>query len=168
MSIMARMSNRERFATILKGEVPDRVPLVTRMDLWYTAGKQAGTLPEEVKDLSLAEIEDRMQMGRSARFRSFQLEIREHVNETVQQDGEQTIRRLEVGGRSVREVSIHTTEQKNRGMLGQTREYYLKTAEDYRTMIQLWERTKIVADQAACAAFDHTTGPAGFPVLSWV
>jgi len=72
---------------------------------------------------------------------------------------------LEVGGRSVKEVSIHTTEHKNRGMLGQTREYYLKTEEDYRTMIQVWERTKIVADQAACAAFDHATGPAGFPVL---
>jgi len=159
------MTHRQRFQTVLEGGVADRVPMVTRLDIWYTARTNAGTLPAEVAGLSLQEIEEKLQMGRSARFGGFYRAVRAGVVESVERVGDRTVRTLELGGRRLREVSVHTAEQRRKGIAGRTAQHYLKSADDYRTMIRVWERTTLVADQAACNAFDRETGPAGLPLL---
>ena len=161
------MTHRQRFQTVLEGGVADRVPMVARLDIWYAARTNADTLPPEVAGLSLDEIQERLQMGRSARFDSFQREVRAGVVESVERVGDRTVRTLELGGRRLREVSVHTAEQRRKGIAGRTAEHYLKDADDYRTMIRGWERTTLVADQAACNAFDRETGPAGLPLLGF-
>ena len=159
------MTHRERFSAVLEGLLPDRLPMVTRMDVWYEGRKRQGVLPPEVGGLSLFEIEDKLHMGRSARFRGFHSERRQGVTERVVRQGERTIRTLETDGRSVSQVAVSTGQLKERGIEGLVLEHCLKTADDYRTMIRIWERTQLVADHSACERFDRETGDAGLPVL---
>ena len=153
------MTNRERMQTVLRGGPPDRVPMVARLDIWHTARVSEGRVPEEVAGLSLWEIEDRLHMGRSARFRDFLSESRDGgVTESIRREGDKTIHTIQTGGRSVSQIEIRTPELEARGMLGQVQKYYLNTPDDYRTMIRIWERTRFVADHDACTRFGRDTG----------
>jgi hypothetical protein len=54
------MTNRERILAMIRGEVPDRVPWVPRLDFWYRAQAYLGTLPKELEGLTLMELADRL------------------------------------------------------------------------------------------------------------
>jgi len=159
------MTHRERFLAVLERRVPDRIPFVARLDLWYAARRHAGTLPSEVADLSIAEIEARLHMGRSARFSGFAREVREGVRESLAEEGDRLIRTLELEGRTLREVRHRTAAQRAGGMGAHLAEPFLKTAEDYRAMIAVWERTRWAADPAALDRFDKEVGHDGLPLL---
>jgi hypothetical protein len=51
-SAKAKPNMRERLTKTLKGEKPDRLAFVARMELWYSAHSRAGTLPEEFMKVS--------------------------------------------------------------------------------------------------------------------
>ncbi len=40
------MTHKERFLTVIRGEMADRIPYVPRLDLWHNANALAQTLPE--------------------------------------------------------------------------------------------------------------------------
>jgi len=42
----------QRVADTLNGKNPERIPFIDRLELWYTAHRRAGTLPEELKYLT--------------------------------------------------------------------------------------------------------------------
>ena len=50
------MTHRERILAAIRGDIPDRLPWVPRLDLWYKANRHNGTLPPEWAELSLPEI----------------------------------------------------------------------------------------------------------------
>ena len=50
------MTHRERMLAAIRGEMPDRIPFAPRLDLWYSANLQAGTLPEKYKTSTPDEI----------------------------------------------------------------------------------------------------------------
>ena len=39
------MTHKERILAACRGEVPDRIPWIPRLDLWYNAHQRAATLP---------------------------------------------------------------------------------------------------------------------------
>jgi len=159
------MTPRERFRTVLEGGIPDRVPIVSRLDIWYTACANRGTLPAEAAGLSLDAIERKLGMGRSARFRSFHTETRDGVSEEVRQEGERTIRLFRIRGGEIRQVFERRADQIRDGLEGTIVGRFLKTAADYRTMIQVWERTSWRANHEAARRFEDDTGESGFPLL---
>ena len=55
---------RERMMATFKGEKPDRMPFIDRLELWYKTHIRAGTMPEEFRDLSLTDIHRKVGMGR--------------------------------------------------------------------------------------------------------
>lgn len=57
------MTDRERMLAAVRGETPDRLPFVPRLEFWYRARKRNGTLPPELQSLSLMEIADRIGVG---------------------------------------------------------------------------------------------------------
>jgi hypothetical protein len=61
------MNIRERLMVILDGEIPDRIPWIPRIDLWYRAKSMAGLLPAEWRDLSLRDVERALFGATSAR-----------------------------------------------------------------------------------------------------
>ena len=57
------MTDRERILVAVRGEVADRLPWVPRLEFWYRARLRDGTLPAELRPLTLTEIADRLGMG---------------------------------------------------------------------------------------------------------
>lgn len=57
------MTDRERIMAAIQGEVPDRLPWVPRLEFWHRARLRQGTLPAELRSLSLTEIADRLGVG---------------------------------------------------------------------------------------------------------
>ena len=47
----------------IRGEVPDRLPWVPRLEFWYRSGVRRGALPPELRSMSLSEIVDRLGVG---------------------------------------------------------------------------------------------------------
>jgi hypothetical protein len=57
------MTDRERILAAIRGDMPDRLPFVPRMEFWHRAHLRRGTLPTELRGLSLIEIADRLGVG---------------------------------------------------------------------------------------------------------
>ena len=64
---MDEMTNRERLLTIMAGRMPDRIPWIPRLQIWYEAHRRRGDLPERYRGWSLDEIERHLEMGAPAR-----------------------------------------------------------------------------------------------------
>jgi uroporphyrinogen-III decarboxylase len=57
------MTDRERILASIRGETPDRLPWVPRLEFWHRARLRSGTLPSELRGLTLTEIADRLGVG---------------------------------------------------------------------------------------------------------
>ena len=53
------MTHRERILAAIRGEVPDQLPWVPRLEFWHRARLRHGTLPTELKSLTLPEVAKR-------------------------------------------------------------------------------------------------------------
>lgn len=78
----ARMTPRARLLAVLRGEQPDRLPFVGRLELWHKGRVRMGALPPELAGLSLDEIHRRVGFGRQkflvpyrVRLRGVELEV---------------------------------------------------------------------------------------------
>jgi Uroporphyrinogen decarboxylase (URO-D) len=65
------MTHHERIMAAIRGEAPDRLPWVPRLEFWYRAHCRQGSLPAELRSLSLAEIADRLGVGYYASIPDF-------------------------------------------------------------------------------------------------
>ena len=80
------MTNRERILAILDGRLPDRIPWIPRLQIWYDANRLTGTLPDEFRDLSLREVERRVFGGAAARDGIiYRIEVEEGVLKLIGQ-----------------------------------------------------------------------------------
>src|SRR5512133_808853 len=61
------MTNRERILAVLDGKMPDRVPWIARLRLWYTARIQEGNMPERFRGMSEVEVGLALRSGNPAR-----------------------------------------------------------------------------------------------------
>ncbi|MBI3694158.1 MAG: hypothetical protein HY238_04880 [Acidobacteria bacterium] len=57
------MTDRERILAAIRGQRPDRLPWVPRLEFWHRARLRQGTLPADLRSLSLMEIADRLGVG---------------------------------------------------------------------------------------------------------
>ncbi len=57
------MTHKQRLLAACRGEAPDQIPWVPRLDLWYKARARAGTLPPRFAGMTLREITDAMGLG---------------------------------------------------------------------------------------------------------
>ena len=57
------MTHRERVLAAIRGEIPDQLPWVPRLEFWHRARLRQGTLPPELRSLTLTEITDRLGVG---------------------------------------------------------------------------------------------------------
>lgn len=61
------MTNRERVLAVLEGKMPDRLPWIARIQLWYNARVTDGNMPERFKGLSMDEVARELRTGNPAR-----------------------------------------------------------------------------------------------------
>ena len=57
------MSVHERVDAVLRRQMPDRLPFIDRLEVWYRVHSRAGTLPEQYGGLSVTEIHRRVGIG---------------------------------------------------------------------------------------------------------
>lgn len=57
------MTHRERILAAIHGSVPDRLPWVPRLEFWHRVRLRQGTLPPELRSLTLTEITERLGVG---------------------------------------------------------------------------------------------------------
>src|SRR5690242_815068 len=50
------MTERERILAAIRGDIPDRMPWVPRLEFWYRARLRNGTMPPELYGLTLNEV----------------------------------------------------------------------------------------------------------------
>lgn len=152
------MTERERFDAVVRGELPDKLPWVARMALWYTYHKGKGSLPEKYQHWDLWDIQRDLGMGIMGRTRLYRkkmngVEVRSHVRgseaitEYVTPVGTVTTKHV------IREdlaVEVHTGELRA-GEVGFTRfdymypaEHMIKRVEDYDVVEYIIENTQVI------------------------
>ena len=57
------MTERERILAAIRGDIPDRMPWVPRLEFWYRARLRTGTMPAELRGLTLNEVAERLGVG---------------------------------------------------------------------------------------------------------
>ena len=57
------MTQRERILAAVRGETPDRLPFVSRLEFWYHARCHDQSLPPDLRSLTLMEIADQLGVG---------------------------------------------------------------------------------------------------------
>ncbi len=58
------MTDNERILAAISGRTPDRLPFAPRLEFWYRAHLRAGTLPAEVRGLSIDGVSDYLGVAR--------------------------------------------------------------------------------------------------------
>lgn len=71
-----RMTIRQRVEAILAGTTPDRLPFLDRLEAWHATHLRAGTLPAELRGLSLTEVHRRVGMGQQRFVVAYALRLR--------------------------------------------------------------------------------------------
>jgi len=161
------MTNRERLLAIMEGKLPDRVPWIPRLAIWYEANRRQGTLPEAYRDFSLREVEREVFGGTAARDAIIYrieidgVEIRNHrpsdletVTEYVTPVGTVTTRLR--GTPYLRRQAIQDSEV----------EFMLKRREDYPVVEYIIEHTQYTPAFEQYDAYEREVGDEGYPMVN--
>ena len=65
------MNDHERILAAVRGEVPDRIPWVPRLEFWYRARSRRGNMPDNLRGLSLREVTEKLGVGHYASVPDF-------------------------------------------------------------------------------------------------
>ncbi len=159
------MTYRQRFRAVLRGEVPDRIPLVLRLDLWYKSALSDGSLPPECEGLSIPQIESKLDIGRSARFNVFQRLVMNDVETTETRENGLVLTELKLGAKTLRQTLARSSGQEASGMEAQPVEYYLKNSRDYETMTAIWEKAQWAVNHEGMETFIEDVGEDGLALM---
>jgi hypothetical protein len=161
------MTNRERILTILDGGMPDRIPWIPRLQIWYDAHRRAGTLPEAYQGLRLREVERRVFGGSAARDGIIYRSRLERVEERTHQ-----VDSLELVREYVTPVGTVTTRERGSAQLraegiqdAQT-EFMLKSRDDYAVVEYLVEHTRYTPAYEDYVAYEREIGADGYPMVN--
>jgi len=182
------MTHRQRILAACHRQVPDRIPWVPRLDLWYNAHSTAGTLPPEFRGLSLRQITDALGVGFHAVVPNFAdvrtpddiadrglgiFRLKGLAYETRLRDVE---REVKIEGDAAR-VTYHTPvgsvscafrftqEMRQAGAtISWMDEHLIKRPEDYRVVAHIFSCLEVVPTYDQYRAWDSWVGDAGVAV----
>ena len=159
------MTTRERMLAVLRGEMPDRIPWVPRIDLWYGARTLSGTVPEHWQGKSLREIERALFSGTAARNGAiFTLEYDGvEIVKNVHGDKETTIYNTPLG--SVDTIERISPELKNLGLPGRVEKELLQGPNDYRIWEYVVEHSVWKPCYGEYEQYDSDIGSEGVPMV---
>lgn len=161
------MNDRERMLAILSGKVPDQIPWIPRLSIWYTAHKNAGTLPERYRNWSLRDIERDLGMGTPAKDgRIFRTQLR-NVQVRKRQIGQwDTLTEFITPVGTVSTLHRTSEEARRQGILDMQIEFMLKRREDYAVVEYIIEHTDYVATFDEYEAYEREIGQDGYPLVA--
>ena len=182
------MTHRERIIKAIRGEMPDRLPFAPRLDLWYTANVQAGTLPEKHKKRTFDEIaraegwalhkinpeyqknrkpEDNLHWALgilSYKESVFGFQFPPDVEQEVKKTAGRTQITYHTPVGSVSTTTVYTEEMRKAGVSNfWVEEHVLKEAKDYRPVGYIFENLKLYRDDRDFLRWKAEIGEDGVP-----
>ncbi len=182
------MTHRERIFRAIRGEMADRIPFAPRLDLWYTANAQAGTLPEKHKrrtfdEIARAEgwalhkINPEYQKARKAednlhwalgilsyKESVFGFRFSPDVDMEVKESGGRRKITYHTPVGSVSTTTVYTDEMRKAGVSNfWVEEHVLKGAQDYRPVGYIFENLKLHPDDLDFLRWKAEIGEDGVP-----
>jgi len=135
------------------------------MDLWYTHAKNLGKLPDEVKRLTLDEIEDSLGFCRAARYRTKPRFVFPEgwVREVVCNDEMESI--YDFPGGRLTKISRRSDQQQIAGMVEHIVRYPISSAKDCKAFLDALEHAELQTDIDGFDARDKEVGDAGLPLM---
>jgi hypothetical protein len=71
-----KMTIHDIVVATLKGEKPDRLPFIDRIEMWVKTHTSSGTLPEEFRGMSLREVHEAVGIGQEKFINAFSFRLR--------------------------------------------------------------------------------------------
>ena len=158
------MTHRQRAVAAMRGQTPDRLPFIGRMDLWYDYAKAGGHLPEKYRHWSLPDIQRDLDIGIfgfgawTAPF--YVLEHQDVTVETSESELEKTHRYHTPYGTLQTRFQL-TRELIEADVRGMQVEYVFKGPEDYDAVLYLIEHTRVADRLAEYGQFVEEIGEDG-------
>ena len=182
------MTHKQRILAACRGQVPDRIPWVPRLDLWHKANARAGTLPPQFQGMSLRELTDAMGVGYHAvvpdfrdlrgpdddidrglgiyrlRIMPFETHLRE-VEREVRVEGDTTHVTYHTPVGAVSSACAFTEEMERAGVtITWIKEHVLKTPADLPALEFIFSHLEVVPTHAQYRAWQDWVGDAGVAV----
>ena len=164
-------THRQRILMAAKGEMPDVLPYVPRIDLWYNANSIAGTLPEKYKGCTQDEIsraqgwalhkivpeflnirkpEDNLHRALgiySLKELVFNYKFSSDIEIKVKREGDKTHVEYRTPVGTVSTTTVYTEEMRKAGAsLLWIEEHIIKKPEDYRVVGHIFEHLELTPD----------------------
>jgi uroporphyrinogen-III decarboxylase len=160
------MNNRERMLAVIDGRSPDRIPWVPRLEIWYTAHKNKGTLPEEYQGQSLRAIEKALGVGTPARAgRVFRTELN-NVEVRIQEAQGEIRKEYVTPYGTVSTLHRSTDQLAKAGIVGLEVEHMIKDPDDYPVVEYIIEQTDIIPTFEEYLAYEQAIGEDGVPLIA--
>ncbi len=161
------MTDRERLMAIMGGQLPDRIPWIPRLQIWYDAHRQRGDLPPRYQGLSLRDIEHQLEMGNPAREGQVFRTVLSHVDVTVEDSGSDSITTYDTPAGSVSTVS-RRSETWAYGGIGNALlvKHMIDGPDDYAVVEYIIEHTDVIPTYDAYLAYEAEVGEDGVPLVA--
>ena len=182
------MTDRERILAAIRGDPVDRLPWVPRLEFWHRAKLRDGSLPEELRTLSLAEIASRLGVGQYAVVPDFTDRRRETdmidqalgifrlptllhettlegVDRRVERRGRETIVEYRTPVGTVRTATVFTEEMLAGGAsVPWTTEHAIREPRDFETVGYIFSHLKVEPQSEGYLALREQVGDEGIVV----
>jgi uroporphyrinogen-III decarboxylase len=161
------MTHRERMLAAIRGEIPDRMPWVPRLDFWFRAHTYQGTMPPHLRGLSILELADRLGVAAYAIIPDFtdcptgtemldralgiyQVPVipyrvsMENVERRVLKQGRETIVEYHTPLGTIRTTTVFTEEMLAAGAsVGYITEHAVRGLDDFRILGYIFSHLKV-------------------------
>lgn len=150
---------------MFEGSVPQTPPVSMRLDIWHAHAANTGSLPGEIRGMSVEQVEDLLGFCRSARYRTnLRLAFPRERTETFEENGA-AVTRWRLPGGTLEKAVRRTREEELAGMLGQTVKYPVANEADCRILLDALPDAALEADFEGFGELCRRTGDAGLPML---
>lgn len=178
-----------RVLAVLRGEKPDRIPFIDRMELWHRSHMRAGTLPPEFEGMSLTDIHRAIGFGQQRNvfihrtklhgvevISRFEGEVIFHETDPLLEDFPRLYRIVPAERPGVTVTDFITPrgtltirhellpDMIASGVVAYKSEHFLKEASDYPALEYILERAEYVPDYERLQHEQAQIGAAGFVV----
>ena len=161
------MTNRERILAILEGRLPDRLPRIPRLAIWYEANRREGTLPPEYRGLGFREVEQAVFGGTAARDGAiWRTEIRGVEVRRRELPGMESLTEYVTPVGTVTARLRGTHRLRSQGIQDAEVEFVLKKGEDYPVVEYLIEHTDYVPAPEEYEKYEVEVGAGGYPMVN--
>jgi uroporphyrinogen-III decarboxylase len=159
------MTTRQRMLAALHGQLPDRIPWVPRLGIWYRARQRAGDMPARYRGLSLQGLARRLGCGLAARDGHVYRETTA-TRQTVRREQGREVREITTPVGTVRQVTRFSEDLDRHGIGGLVCEHWLKEPADYEVLSWLEERRQFEPTYERFLAYDAEIGDHGLPMVA--